>query len=86
MRPELTLHITDDGTHLLIIRPNPIWKAEPKTITVTKEEALAIHEWRARGTTIQSVLPHWDAAQRELLLTGMDQKEWDDYLGNSEDD
>lgn len=72
MRPQLQMkyNILDDN-YILKVIPNPIFSNKVTEKVITPHEARAILNWKETGCTIQSALPHWSAADRELLLTGL---------------
>jgi hypothetical protein len=49
-------------------------------IPVTREQ---IHEWEG-GTKIQIATPNLTASQREFLMTGITDEEWDDAFSADE--
>lgn len=49
-------------------------------LPVTDEQ---IAQWRA-GAYIQDAMPHLTASQREFLMTGSTDKEWDAAVGKEE--
>ena len=44
-----------------------------------------IAEWKAGGL-IQDVMPNLTASQREFIMTGVTDEEWDNEFGTEEDD
>lgn len=50
-------------------------------IPVTPQE---INDWRISGELIQNALPQLTPDQREFLLTGSTQQEWDDLFKDKE--
>jgi hypothetical protein len=55
-------------------------------LNVPKETAAKILHWQQHGGLIQDVAPELTASQRELLLTGIDDEEWDRIFNPDEDD
>jgi hypothetical protein len=51
-------------------------------LPITEEE---IRQWQ-NGTLAQVVWPHLTPAQREYLITGITEDEWDLYMKNDEED
>jgi hypothetical protein len=45
-------------------------------LNVSKETAAKIFHWQRHGGLVQDVVPELTAEQRELLLTGIDDEEW----------
>jgi hypothetical protein len=43
-------------------------------------------KWRASEGLIQNIFPELNAAQREFLISGTTQEEWDDMTGGDEDE
>jgi hypothetical protein len=43
-----------------------------------------LHRWE-RGGMIQQVAPHLSASDREFILTGITDSEWDDTFGGTDD-
>jgi len=48
-------------------------------INVTEQQ---LNEWK-NGKLIQDVMPHLSKSEREFLMTGNTQEEWDDMFGKS---
>lgn len=55
-------------------------------IEITEEEADAISKWAKDNSLIQDALPHWSASKRELLLSGMNDEEWDETFSEEEEE
>lgn len=81
MRPKLEIIIDGENYFLKITPTVPGFSAKVKEIPVTIEEVERIANWKAMGTMIQDELPHWSADKRELLMTGMDDEEFNMYVG-----
>lgn len=47
------------------------------------EEQLAAYQ---AGTPIQHAMPNLTASEREFIHTGITDKEWDEYLGDEDED
>jgi hypothetical protein len=55
-------------------------KVRTLDVPVTEEQLQA---WQS-GSLIQKAMPHLNADQREFLLTGSTQEEWDETFGDEE--
>ena len=66
---------------MLIKRPNPFKRGEfrEREIDVTEEQ---LRNW-AEGALIQDAMPHLFADDREFIMTGMTQEDWE-ALGEEE--
>ena len=66
---------------MLIERTSP-FTGETRTleIDVTQEQMRA---WQS-GTLIQNAMPNLSASEREFILTGITDDEWDDMFGEDE--
>jgi hypothetical protein len=51
-------------------------------LPITQEQ---LDAWQG-GMVIQRAMPHLSKADREFLITGTTQEEWDKYLGSEDDD
>ena len=60
------------------------------TTYLTKQESIdGVKAWMLGEELIQDALPHWTPSQREMLLTGMSDEEWDELFppeADSEDE
>jgi len=45
-----------------------------------------VQAWQASRTKVQDAFPHLSPTQREFLLTGATQEEWDEAFGSDEED
>lgn len=85
--PRLTkITVTAQTDHLvtLLITP-PVWAGvSPKTIEVTPTDWKSIQAWMSGGGMIDKALPHWTPSQREILLTGYDDNDWDKAIKNDD--
>lgn len=67
---------------MLVMRTSKIsGKRRIKRIDVTPEQ---IEAWRS-GVLIQVAMPDLTADEREFIMTGTTDKEWDDVMGETED-
>jgi hypothetical protein len=68
---------------MLISRTSPVsGKTVTRDLDVTQEQ---LDEWKAGGL-IQNVFPKLSEGDREFLLTGMTEEEWDSLFDNEQDD
>lgn len=68
---------------MLITRKSPF-----SGITRSMELPISQAQWDDwnSGTLIQKAMPHLDADQREFIMTGITQEEWDNAFGESDND
>lgn len=62
---------------------------DPKTVpgpTLTPDQAKRALHWARGGGLIQKVLPDLSDGQREMLLTGINEKDWDTITKEPLDD
>lgn len=86
MRPIFRFdRIPADGTYKLTITAHKIFGGGVTEKVISSEDAAAIIGWCEHGGTIQTILPHWSPGDRELLLTGLGDTEFHDYLGSDDD-
>lgn len=52
-------------------------------IDVTFEQ---LHQWEVEGQPIQRVMPHLTAAEREFIMTGITDEEWQQMCPDEEED
>lgn len=57
-------------------------------ITRTKELPITIHQWYeyVNGVCAQDAFPQLSDSQREFILTGITDSEWDQYMSDEEED
>ena len=84
MRAKLDFADAGDNAFLMTVTPvSKMWKK--KTRVITNVEYNAILHWQRNDITIQQALPHWSAGEREVLLSGMDDDEWDKAIPKGDD-
>ena len=68
---------------MLITRKSPF-----SGITRSMELPISRAQWDDwnSGTLTQKAMPHLDADQREFIMTGATQEEWDNAFGESDND
>jgi hypothetical protein len=68
----------------MIVRKTSQWsgKINEMDLDVTEDQ---IYAWRNGGGLIQNVFPHLTADEREFLMTGMTQEEWEDAFCGEDD-
>lgn len=88
VRPKLYHSVEPDerGLYTLLIQPHFVFGTTTQTLYITEDELAQIKQCSAGYVTVQEALPHWSPAKRELLLTGMGDQEFHDYLGKEDDD
>lgn len=68
---------------MLITRTSPFsGRNRSRDIPITAEQ---LEAWQ-NGTLIQHAMPHLDADQREFILTGITDDEWDEAFDNEWDE
>jgi len=55
-------------------------------LPITKEEYLYGLADHSSGKFIQNAFPTLNADEREFILTGVTKEEWDEFIGEEEDD
>lgn len=65
----------EDGSYTIHITPQPAMSKVQKTLRLSERQYLGYLAWE-NGQLIQDALPDLTADQRELLLTGLDAKEF----------
>ena len=45
-----------------------------------------VYDWAINGATIQDAMPHLSPEEREFLITGITQSEWDSTFPETEDE
>lgn len=68
----------------MLITRTSIFTKKTRTIElpITQEQW---DRWQSGGEVIQNVLSHLTMEQREFLLTGSTQEEWDEYMKDEEE-
>ena len=64
-----------DGNTLIVIPVMP--GLAVKRIEMNKDEIVAFHNWIRGGLLIQEAFPNWSAGKREILISGMNDEEFD---------
>lgn len=77
---------TPNTMYKMTVIPSGLFGRKTKEKVVTELEVARIRMWQHGHMLIQEALPDWDAADRELLLTGMDNEEFHKYVGTEEDE
>ena len=68
---------------MLITRKSLVSNIErTKDLNITQEQYDA---WQ-NGMLIQNAMPHLSAEDREFLITGMTQEEWDEFTAEEDDE
>jgi hypothetical protein len=75
LRPAFRLN----GNELTII-PDVSFTDKVKKIKLTDKEVAQFNDWRSSRVPVQVAFPDWPASKRELLLTGLDDKEFKQYV------
>jgi hypothetical protein len=69
----------------LTITP-PRWSGfSASTISLTDDQYARYLSWHTKGAKIQDALPDLTAAQREILVSGINQTEWDAAMKDDEE-
>ena len=76
--PKRASYKQKDGSWKIVVTP-PAWTGLPQNeIVLTEEQHNRYMKWATgRTTLIQHALPDLSPAQREVIMTGIDQKTWD---------
>jgi len=81
-----TYHVRTDGDDYVIrVTPHKVWNLPPREITLTKDQYARYLKWQARAYLIQDCLPELTDGEREILVSGMDQKKWDETFREEEE-
>jgi hypothetical protein len=78
---------TDSLTgNVRVVFVSPSGRVTDKTLPMTEATFRSAHaDWKD-GTLIQNAFPALDADDRELLMTGIGPKEWDEMFGEDPED
>ena len=76
VRPKYTFIARDDGGWLLIVRPI-VPGLSVKEVVLTSHEHECIVRWMNGGGMLAHLLPDWTPSQREIILSGINDNEWD---------
>lgn len=87
LRSELRFreHATDANKITMTVIP-PLNMYPTKELDVTRDDYVRILHWKQNRTNIEQALPHWNADQRELLLSGMNTEEWNKLFPPDKDE
>lgn len=61
-------------------------KENTMDIDITEDELYQVENRRMIGKKIQDIIPHISKDQREFLMSGYTQDDWDTMFGKEEDD
>lgn len=66
-----------DGSWLVTVTPPTFSGFKPSTIVLTDDQYNRYLAWQATGCLIQKALPELTASQREILISGISDAEFD---------
>lgn len=84
-RASIAVVATEDNhdTITLEITSDKVFGGQSHTMKVSYDQYLRIATWYNGSGNIQDLLPEMSADQRELLMTGIDAKQWSSIFGNA---
>jgi hypothetical protein len=88
MGPKRTERLMADGNWEIMTTP-PAWvneNAKPARVVLTASEYPAYREWLTGRSLIQDALPKLSASQREMLMTGLTDEDFDKIVEEEEAD
>ena len=56
--------------------------ATTRTLDITKQQ---YNDWKLNGVLIQNAMPNLSASDREWLMTGIHEQEWDNIFGEKDE-
>ena len=83
--PTYEEHKTNTGW-TIIVTPSKLFGGGNAAIELTDAQFARYRQWRTGGKLIQNMLPELTAEQREILLTGLNNKRFYDYIGGNNED
>jgi hypothetical protein len=69
----------DDGTYVVKVTP-PSFVGKGASVTLTEDQFKRMQHWLNGHAMIQHALPELSAEDREILMTGIGPKEWDEMF------
>jgi hypothetical protein len=86
--PKRVLSRNEDGTFTLKVSP-PAWAGfDPdysSSIVLTEDQVKRFCEWQDTGILIQNAFPELTASQREIILSGIEDKDFQKLAPEDED-
>lgn len=79
---QLSLNILDPDNIEVTATSMITGKQHTMKLPITFQQFL---QWEEGGETIQEVFPHLTPSQREFLMTGITDEEWDKYIKEPEE-
>lgn len=73
-----------DGIFLVTVQAPAFMRTAPHVVKLTAEQYERYKFWREGRALIQAALPDLTAEQREILMTGLDDTEFDAACGDEE--
>jgi hypothetical protein len=86
--PKRVVTKNDDGTFTMAVFPPPWAGYEPgfsNSIILTEAQVNKYHEWNTSGLLIQEAFPELTDSQREIILSGLGDKEFEELAKDDED-
>lgn len=78
--PSYEYDYLEDKRIKVIVTP-PSWSMlKSSTIILSEDQFKRFNDWRAGDGLIQNILPDLSPSQREILLTGLDDSQWNDMF------
>lgn len=75
--PKREAHKIPNGGWRIEVTPPLFTKLRGSTIDLTDEQYLRYKKWLQKGTLIQEVFPELTMAEREILLSGIGQEDFE---------
>lgn len=81
IQPQRIIEFHSDGTATVQVKP--LFGGDfsaPRTLAITQDQ---YESWQ-RGAYIQNVMPHLTAGEREFLMSGTTEEQWDETFKEDE--
>lgn len=75
----------EEGDKIKVTVKSSFSKHEPQSVLLSKEQFWRYHSWLAGGGLIQVLLHDLPKDQREILISGIGQQEWDELFKKPEE-
>jgi hypothetical protein len=83
LRP--TYEVRHEGeTFVVTVTPPAMFNLPPREIAFPAEQTARFIEWYEGRVSIQDAFPNLSASQRETLLTGLSDEDFDTFAGEDE--
>lgn len=83
IQPQRTIRDLGDGKFELLVEP-PAWTGfKSSKLILTEQQKKKLIGWLEHGGLIQEIFPELSSSDREIIVSGVNPKEWDAHINDS---